>query len=110
VSASTRRATADEHRPEPLLGIFVPRAPGLPTGSLFVGGVPLTPAASLLSRYMPKRGAEPVESESSLAELAASDASPIHVIAIKGGFQWFENKMIAGVFARLAGAPVEVLR
>jgi uncharacterized membrane protein len=36
----TRPATAEDARPEPLLGIFIPGAPGLPKGGLFLVGVP----------------------------------------------------------------------
>jgi hypothetical protein len=42
----------------------------------------------------------------SLAELAAADISPLHVVALNGGFQWFSNRRIADVFAGIVGAPV----
>jgi hypothetical protein len=40
--AATRPVTVGPQglEPEPLLGIFIPRAPGLPRGALFLVGVP----------------------------------------------------------------------
>ena len=43
--SSTRPAQASDAGHEPLLGLFIPPAPGLPRGALFVVGTPVSKAS-----------------------------------------------------------------